>query len=163
MDKHEKYVNDKTMEAYGKYLRGDYFEKARAIIVKDGLVAFIKDLKTGKVTIPGGRVDAGETLEQACAREALEESGFEVNPIMRIASNEYEVKMSIGSIDFVSKRIEYFYVCDFIKDTSSKSLGLDGEYEGNVEIFFDSPSELSKHCKLSEEAVANVKKYIESK
>ena len=109
MDKHEKYVNDKTMEAYGKYLRGDYFEKARAIIVKDGLVAFIKDLKTGKVTIPGGGVDEGETLEQACAREALEESGFEVNPIMRIASNEYEVKMSIGSIDFVSKRIEYFF------------------------------------------------------
>lgn len=160
MDKHQQYVQDKTMEAYGKYLRGEFFEKARAIIVKDGLVAFVKDLKTNKITIPGGGVDIGETLEQACKREALEESGFEVKPLFKVASNEYEVNMSIGSVDFVSKRVEYFFVCEFLNDTSKKTFGLDGEYEGNVEIFFDEVDTLSKYCKVNEEAVSKIKEYI---
>ena len=161
MDKHQQYVNDKTMEAYGKYLRGEYFEKARAIIVKDGLVAYIKDLVTNNITIPGGGVDNGETLEQACKREALEESGFEVKPLIQVASNEYEVKMEIGSVDFISKRIEYFYICDYIADKSKASLGLDGEYEGKVEVFFDKADKLKDYSRISDEGITKVKEYIE--
>ena len=41
MKKHDAYVNDKTMLAYQKYLKGEYFQKARAIILKDGEVAWI--------------------------------------------------------------------------------------------------------------------------
>ncbi|WP_208029649.1 NUDIX hydrolase [Rhabdothermincola sediminis] len=36
--------------------------------------------------IPAGRVDAGESLEQAAAREALEETGWRPGPLERLAS-----------------------------------------------------------------------------
>jgi 8-oxo-dGTP pyrophosphatase MutT (NUDIX family) len=36
--------------------------------------------------IPGGRVEAGETLEQGAAREALEESGWEAGPLRPVCS-----------------------------------------------------------------------------
>ena len=160
---HKQCNEDKTMLAYGKYLRGEYFEKVRAVIIKDDKIAFIKDLKTNKVTIPGGGVDQGESIEQACKREALAESGFEVNPIMPVASNEYEIKLNIGSIDFVSKRIEYFYICEFVKNTKKADLGLDGEYEGNVEVFFDSVDKLSQYYKIDQNTIEQVKKYIENK
>ena len=50
------------MYAYEKYLKGEFFEKVRAVILKDDKVAFIKDLSNGNITVPGGGDDDGETL-----------------------------------------------------------------------------------------------------
>jgi 8-oxo-dGTP pyrophosphatase MutT (NUDIX family) len=36
--------------------------------------------------IPGGRVEAGESIEQGAAREALEESGWEPGPLVPVCS-----------------------------------------------------------------------------
>ena len=159
MNKHEAYVNEKTMYAYQKYLRGEYFEKARAIILKEGKVAFIKDLSNGKVTVPGGGVDDGESIEQAAVREALEETNIVVKPIMPVGKEFYDVDMQIGDVDFKSSRVAYAYLCEFVEKKEGK-LGLEGEYAGKTEIFFDDIDKL-KDCNISEDAIARIEKYLE--
>ena len=155
MDKHEAYMLEKAKEAYGKYERGEYFEKARAIIVNDGKVAFIRNLKTEKITIPGGGVDEGETIAEAAEREAFEETGLVVAPITVLGENHYTVDMEFEGKAFPSKRVEYFYLCSLIEKDEGHS-GLEGEYEEGIEIFFDTPDTLKK-CNVSDEIIAKIK------
>ncbi len=52
-----------------------------AVIVRDGRIVLIRRNKEpfkGKWALPGGFVEAGETAEEACAREAFEETGLQV-------------------------------------------------------------------------------------
>jgi len=158
MDKHQKYVNEKTMLAYEKYLKDEMFEKARAVILKDGEVAFIKNLSNGDITIPGGGVDEGETKEEAAKREAFEETGIHVNVIEPIETNIYEVKMQIGDVDFKSKRAAYIFLCEYLNEEEKKG-GLEGEYEGNIEIYFDDIDKLEE-CHVSKEAIEKIKEYV---
>ena len=51
------------------------------VIKKDGKYLLVQEKQPkayGKWNLPGGRVDAGESLEQAAVREAKEESGYDV-------------------------------------------------------------------------------------
>jgi len=158
MDKHQAYVSEKTMYAYGKYLRGEFFEKVRAIILKEDKVAFIKDLSNGNITVPGGGVDDGETLEEAVIREAIEETNITVKPVMVVGEEFYNVDMQIGDVDFVSKRVAYAYLCEFVEQNQGEN-GLEGEYAGKVEIYFDDIDKL-KECHISEEAIKKIKEYL---
>ena len=54
-----------------------------ALIVKDGRILVVQRGKPpamGEWSIPGGLVEVGETLREAVAREALEETGLKVEP-----------------------------------------------------------------------------------
>ncbi len=82
-----------------------------AIIIEDGRVLLIKRGKApllGEWSIPGGLLELGETLRQAAAREALEETGLVV-----------ETADLLGVFDRVvrdpDQRILYHYVLiDFL-------------------------------------------------
>jgi 8-oxo-dGTP diphosphatase len=54
--------------------------RAGVVIVEDGRLAVIERHREDRhyFTLPGGGVDAGETVERAAVREALEELGVEV-------------------------------------------------------------------------------------
>lgn len=62
---------------------------AVGILVVDDHVLLLKRIDTdrmfpGKWGLPGGKVDPGETLEQACAREFQEETGIDVDVVERM-------------------------------------------------------------------------------
>lgn len=51
----------------------------RALIQKNGLFA-MQQSKTGEYKIPGGGIDAGESIKQALVREVQEETGLVIKP-----------------------------------------------------------------------------------
>ncbi len=51
-------------------------QSAGGIITREGKVVLVNNRKTGSVTFPKGRVNGGETLEQAALREIREETGL---------------------------------------------------------------------------------------
>jgi 8-oxo-dGTP pyrophosphatase MutT (NUDIX family) len=53
----------------------------RGIIVKDGRLLLSFELNNKRYITPGGGLEEGETLEECCVRELLEETGMLVRPI----------------------------------------------------------------------------------
>jgi ADP-ribose pyrophosphatase YjhB (NUDIX family) len=51
-----------------------------AVIEKDGQFLIIEERSSGTIVVtqPGGHIEAGESPEEACAREVLEESGCNI-------------------------------------------------------------------------------------
>lgn len=157
-DAHTKYLEDKAKLSYKKYKNNEYFEKARAIIVDKNKVLLIKDLTTGAITVPGGGVDDGETIEAAVIRETKAETGIDVKPISVILESCYDVPMKYKGKEFVSKRRETYYLCK-IENMGKEQHGTAGEYAGKTEIYFADVDELSK-TKLSKEGIDKVKEII---
>jgi 8-oxo-dGTP diphosphatase len=84
------------------------FPNNKILLVKRGTVVF-----KGYWALPGGRVDSGETIEQAIVREVKEETGLDVKIVKKI--DEYH---EIG----VQDGIEYDYhpACFLVKPMGGK-------------------------------------------
>jgi 8-oxo-dGTP diphosphatase len=69
----------------------------RAVITQDRSVLLLRraadDFMGGNWELPGGKVDPGETLDQALVREAREETGLDITAV-----TEY-----LGSLDYTSR------------------------------------------------------------
>jgi len=82
----------------------------RAVIQKGEKVLLIK--QWGNYDFPGGGVELGETLEQALAREVLEETGYQVK-VERIIHAEISFFKLPFKDDFVQS-IHLFYQCKLL-------------------------------------------------
>ncbi len=93
---------------------------ARTVIIDDENKTAIIEVRGGEYyKIPGGGVEAGETDEQAAKREALEESGCEV-----------ELVDKIGEYDFIDQKPEYSgmvhsSICYLAKKIAQKNTNFD--------------------------------------
>lgn len=65
---------------------------ARAIIIENGHILVMKRIKQGIVyyTLVGGKVDDGETPEQALKREVKEETGLEISSAKRVFFEKHD-------------------------------------------------------------------------
>ncbi len=96
-----------------------------AVLVKNGKILLVKrayDPGAGKWSIPGGLVEIGEKLSQACTREVEEETGLKV-----------EVLELINVFDMIDRddegKVKYHYVLvDFLVKLSG------GEEKPNAEV-----------------------------
>ncbi len=83
----------------------------RGIILQDDRVLLIYSPKNGDYKFPGGGVDAGETFEEALAREIREECGTTVAQIEREFDCVIEYDQPAEPEYEVFKMTSHYYVC----------------------------------------------------
>jgi len=79
---------------------------ARGIIIKDNKVLLIYREKAGDIyySIPGGKVEEGEKLEETVVREVLEETSINVKPL------KYLGVFGAANINFE----QHLFLCEYI-------------------------------------------------
>ena len=65
---------------------------AGGVVVRDGLVALIHRPRYDDWTLPKGKLDNGETFEEAALREVWEETGLRARLVRELPSVNYEVR-----------------------------------------------------------------------
>jgi ADP-ribose pyrophosphatase YjhB (NUDIX family) len=101
------------------------FLAASAAIIRDGMVLVVRRGRgagEGLYTLPGGVVEAGETLHQAVAREVLEETTLVIEPVALAGFREVIIR------DAEDKVARHFVVLAFA------SRWLSGDPQPNDEI-----------------------------
>jgi len=84
------------------------FPNNKILLVKRGTVVF-----KGYWALPGGRVDAGETVEETVVREVKEETGLHVRIVKKIG--EYHESGVQDGIEY-----DYYPTCFLVKPTGGK-------------------------------------------
>jgi 8-oxo-dGTP diphosphatase len=72
-----------------------------AAIIRDGRVLVARRAKgasTGLYTLPGGVVEAGETLHEALMREIAEETGITIEPVVLAGQREFITRDQGGKV-----------------------------------------------------------------
>jgi len=84
------------------------FPNNKILLVKRATVVF-----KGYWALPGGRIDAGETVEQAVLREVTEETGLQVRIVRKIG--EYHESGVQDGIEY-----DYYPTCFLVKPMGGK-------------------------------------------
>ena len=77
------------------------FLAVSAAIIRDGRVLIARRAKgasTGVFTLPGGVVEAGETLQEAVVREVQEETGVGIEPLGLAGQREFITRDESGRV-----------------------------------------------------------------
>lgn len=98
------------LQAEGLPEKGSVFRRraARGIVVKEGELLLIHT-GAGDYKFPGGGVESGETLEQALAREMLEETGYPVLETGEILALAHERRA--GRTADILEMDSYYFLC----------------------------------------------------
>ena len=129
----EEYREDKRKKAYELYLQNKALKKARALILKDNKLCAIKvSYNNGKADeyLPiGGGVEGEENVREATIREAKEEMNANIEIVKYLGKKYFYKPNTYGDIEFMSQRIEFYYLCKYLSQADNEKFGLDGEFE----------------------------------
>ena len=133
------YIKSKQELSYELFLKNKFYKKARAIVVKNGKLFVIKitynDGRKTHYLVPGGGVDEGETIKQAVVRETLEEYDVHVRPVKYIGRQYYKSRDCFNDIKFISNRVEYYYICEYLADAKTNQFGEFGEFDSKEKTY----------------------------
>jgi 8-oxo-dGTP diphosphatase len=65
---------------------------AGGVVARDGLVALVHRPRYDDWTLPKGKLDAGESFEDAALREIEEETGIRARLVRKLPETHYEVR-----------------------------------------------------------------------
>ncbi|MBQ7602685.1 MAG: NUDIX domain-containing protein [Clostridia bacterium] len=153
---HEQYNKEKLEFAKHLVKENKFFRKARAIIVKNDKILVLHKIKTNTYQLPGGGINEKENARAATKREALEETNAIVKPVHYLGKYYYSAKIDYNNEHFISKRVEFVYICNFVKFCNAEKLGIDGEFNENVELCeipFSQIKKISLPPKLKQKAL----------
>ncbi len=108
-----------------------------AAIIRDGKVLIVRRARPparGVFTLPGGGVEAGETLHEAVAREVLEETGLVIEPIALAGHREVITRDGDGKVE------RHFVILPFAARWISGEIALNEEL---AEAHWLEPAELA--------------------
>lgn len=115
-----------------------------AVVLIDGKILLVKRSHSpykGFWSIPGGRVEYGESLFEAVVRELREETGIEAKPICII----YVAEMLPGSC---SDCYEHIVIIDFLMEPQTLRIkALSDAAEAKLFDLREVPQELTKHTR----------------
>ena len=98
------------------------FPNNKILLIKRGTLVF-----RGYWALPGGKVEAGETAEQAIVREVEEETGLKVEIVRKIG--EYHESGVNNGIEY-----DYYPTCFLVKHVEGKIRRQKGEIE-QIKLF----------------------------
>ncbi len=104
----------------------------RAAAFRDGRILLVRERSDGFWTLPGGWADVGESPSVAAAREAKEESGYDV--VVRKVAAVYDRNLH-GHPPIPFHTYKLFFLCDVTGGAPSEGLETDGVSffdEGNL-------------------------------
>ncbi len=153
---HEQYTLEKL--AWAKILaqQNKFFRKARAIIVKGDKLLVLHKLNNNSLQLPGGGINDKENAKTATEREVLEETNALVKITHYLGKYYYTAKLDYQNTEFLSKRVEFIYICEFIKFCKDRPLGIEGEFGNNVELVeipFNQLNKISMPPRLRQKAL----------
>lgn len=158
MNKFKQYRQAKTEYAYSLFKNERSFEKVRAFIIKDNKILLVHRIKSNVYSLPGGGVENDENYQMAVERECYEEAKAKVKFKSVVGILNYDVNMTYNSEKFLSTRIEYYCLCEFLGFIKKKKFfGLNGEFFEKVEVVWKSLDQIEQ-CGLSEYIVDKLKK-----
>lgn len=108
---------------------------SRALIIRENKMALLYSRKYNAYITPGGGVEDNESIEQACVREAKEETGLIVQPIEQIA---------VLDCNYRNIRIvHHYFICHLISETDETSK-TEHEIDQDLELVWMSLPELKQ-------------------
>ena len=167
---HEQYNKEKLAVAFNLAQQNKFFRKARAIIVKDDKILMLHRTGNHTLQLPGGGIDEKENAKTATEREVMEEIKAIIKNPRYLGKYYYTAKLEFNNKQFLSKRVEFIYICDFVKfcDNSPHNapIGIDGEFLDNVELLevpFSHINKLSIPPKLKQKALEYLNTHFKNK
>ncbi|MEL3907007.1 MAG: NUDIX domain-containing protein [Treponema sp.] len=107
--KHIKLIND-DYRGYSDIIR----HACRGILIHDNRILLCYEANNDKYIIPGGGIEEGETLEQCCEREILEETGIAVTVRHRY--------LEIEELFDVWNHFNHYFLCNIRAETGKQHL-----------------------------------------
>lgn len=122
----------------------------RGIIVKDGKLALIHNMKYDYYEFPGGGIEAGESHMQALAREVKEETGLTVIPeSIREFGSALRLSKSRIFENTIFEQEGYYYFCE-VEDNIGEQKLEDYEKAEGMTLEFVTPDEALRVNKFND-------------
>lgn len=121
-------------------------EGCRGIVIKDSRMLISHEVNTDYYLIPGGGLEEGESPEECCEREVLEETGYIVKPTCHFVTvNEYYEEY---------KYIGHYFLCEVVGKGEQSLTSAEAE-RGLVPEWIDLSKMLEMYSKHDDWAETN--------